>query len=462
MHAWHTIIFCAILLVPPANLGFFLSSSIDLILFLLFGRQKGRRERKRMPSMSVIVTALLIALLGGGSDVAAQTRCRGILKKGHGSSLWYDNFPIGRTDQPAPLCDGTVDVQQDGSICVTGRVTYEQLSEAVGKPIRAPASTSITITGHMVSGSANVGLGTEWGFLYDYITSYTVEGKEYVAASNNETSIVDDLLAASRGIIEKVCLSADFARDPAWYRVSHRSWRVGNLDAVEVEKANIVYFSRYTAVAEYFSGAEPPSVLSANALMRFLTSLGGFVPGAALRILPLTGATGIFRAAINGPVSTDRHPQPLTSPDTAVEDIQIDTEWDTFVAALEEGLFTTNKLPLYFGAFVRKLTPLGSDPNGCWKVPVAAIDVQAPLGRAAELDEFVASTVYPALSKLGTVSLHLGKRLPEGSEILQSALNFYQSCGAELDVAPAKCYHPVCKRTTAVDAFEYPPGLYAE
>ena len=90
--------------------------------------------------------------------------CRGGSSPPHQASLWHDGFPSATT--PAALCEGSVVEQNDGTICIDGRLTYAQIAEALGRPTFAPAASSISINGHLTGGSANFVFGAEAAFLY--------------------------------------------------------------------------------------------------------------------------------------------------------------------------------------------------------------------------------------------------------------------------------------------------------
>lgn len=126
--------------------------------------------------------------------------------------------------------------------------------------------------------------------------------------------------------------------------------------------------------------------------------------------------------------------------------------------AIENGLF--KDWPLYGGAVIKRIS---ASDQGCWSVDAAALDIQLPINRGDELDDFVNSVIYPTLTDLGgTVSLHFGKRIPENSDTLQSALNFYEDCGVEvgLDLGTEDCFHPLCNRGNSADSFTYPAAYY--
>jgi hypothetical protein len=186
-------------------------------------------------------------------------------------------------------------------------------------------------------------------------------------------------------------------------------------------------------------------------------------PVLASAIPGLLGLTGLLRCLlVGGTFGLEQHPLPLVAPAAAapVENIQVDTEWSTLITAIDAGLFSSTALPFNMGIVIKKIVPTGD--YSCWTEPAAAIDVLAPIGRSGLVDKYVEGVLFPALSAIGSVGLHLGKRLPAGSNVLQSALDKYAGCGAALNVEPSTgCYHPICTRTATPTAFEYPPQYFS-
>lgn len=403
--------------------------------------------------------------------------CRGIGAPPHQSGLWHEGFPGLRT--PTALCEGTIDVQGDGTICVTGRVTYEQIVLATGRPTFSPAAPTISINGHMVTGSANVVLGPEARFLYDFVKSYTVDGVVYSAGP----TMLDNLLAASRGTIDGVCLDGSFAPyGPPGYKIASTRWGPGNVNIGEFTNANLVFVSSHSVVAEFHTAADPwagwndgffgmllrPPLLGGSSwseavgMWLFNTIANIPVPSVITSAIPgYLGITGVFRCLlVGGTFGLEEYPLPLVAPPAAVENIQVDTEWSTLITAMNAGLFSSPTIPFNLGIVIKKIQPGGD--NSCWTVPAAAIDVQAPIGQSDLLDQYVEGVLHPALSAIGSVGLHFGKRLPAGSNVLQSALDKYAGCGAAVDLEPANgCYHPMCTRTATPTAFEYPAQYFS-
>lgn len=153
--------------------------------------------------------------------------------------------------------------------------------------------------------------------------------------------------------------------------------------------------------------------------------------------------------------------RPLTAPDLRVEDAQLDTDWDTFMLAVNSGVLA--ELPSGMSVIAKKVSPITT--NGCWDVDVATIDFQVPLGFEDDLDTYIEDVFYPKLLELNSsveVTFHFGKRILAGSTVLQAALIKYASCGATLNPTVETCYHPMCARTTTPSEFEYPAMYFKE
>lgn len=322
-----------------------------------------------------------------------RTRCR---KKGlipHQQGLWQEGFP--NSEEPVALCEGTVTMEDDDSICTEGRVTYDQIAEVAAENdryIRAPAATDISVPGHLISGSSNLVLGSEAFLLYDFISSYTIGGVTFAA----DATMTDNLLAASRGTVDAVCFTPDFVQRESYYKIKHDFWlpRSASIDFSRAEDANILYFGFFSAVAEYHTEVDAP-VVSGHAQLFLISFVASIVPAFVFNVIPFLGFTGIFRLFTTGTMSTAKFPQPLDAPPVLVEDVQINTEWTTLIKAAEDGLFTDgdDKVPLYFGVLIKRIQP--SPTNACWNVETAAIDIQAPQGWGDKLDDFVKNQVLP-------------------------------------------------------------------
>jgi len=416
--------------------------------------------------------------------VVAQKPCRNSKNRAtHLASLWNDDLPYYGGEQPLyAVCDGTVTVDADsGEICVAGRVNYQQLMEFLdNRAVYQPAVRTISITGHLTAGSGNVVLGGRARYLYDFVTSYTVDNVTY-SAQHSDNNIVDQLLAASRGTIDGVCFAAELQQsEERWYGISHDTYSLGGVDYDNLRNnpdIGLWFFGAFNSVVEYHPTNRPaPNFLSkilSRALLSFTNGVVYLVPSIFYRIVPVFAVTGTSRRLVFGTFSTKEYPNPFTAPDNlgAIEGVQIDTPWDNLVDAVQQrGLFTSgvnnsNKVPLYFNVVIKRIQPAATDNNfNCYGTGtvMAAIDVEAPLGRADEMDAFIENIVYPALSaNNGTVGIHFGKRSPPNSSILQSALDVYEACGAKVGLgAMEKCYHPLCERKATPSVFEYPEAYY--
>ena len=97
-----------------------------------------------------------------------------------------------------------------------------------------------------------------------------------------------------------------------------------------------------------------------------------------------------------------------------------------------------------------------------WPDP-ACLEARLALTRLQHVGSIAPSNqvLYPALSAIGTVGLHFGKRVPAGSPVLTAALDKYAQCGVALGLSPADCYHPLCSRTVTPSAFKYPLPYFA-
>jgi hypothetical protein len=301
-------------------------------------------------SASTSFLLLSVLALSSPSPSAEKTEktCRtGTVRVPHQNSLFKRDFP--NDENVEALCEGTVTVQSSGEICMSGRVSYAQLAESVGKPIRAPAALSISVTGHLVAGTPNVVLGSEATYLYDYVTSYTCGETLY----NADSLMTDRLLSGDCGIITNVCLKASFAQDESFYDFSHDWWSPQKAQEEKYTNANIIYVSSFAIITEYHVPSAKPTLLGTltQSLIGFATNL---VPGFIFNYAPALGATGVFRYLVWGSVSTAKVPQPLSAPDVMTENYQIDTAWTTLMSAMRDGLFTEDLLPTSLVSSSRK------------------------------------------------------------------------------------------------------------
>jgi len=417
---------------------------------------------------------LLFSVVTDG--VYAQRSCRNSNRRpNHVNSLWEQDFPNDQANAVA-ICEGTVSMQQDsGEICINGRVNYQQLMEELDNPsIWQPAARTISVNGHLTAGSCNVVLGGKTRYLYDFVTSYTINGTSYVASERS--NIVDDLLAASRGTIDAVCFSSDFQQEEErFYSISHRAFALDSIDYDLLRNRDdigLVFFGNVNSVVEFHNdNIDPPSRFQSLSSRARLNAINAFVyatPSFVYGLLPVFVLTGTTRLATAGVYSTRDFPNPFTAPDTlgAIEGVQIDTPWETIVSAAEAGLFSgDDRVPIWFNVVIKRIVAVGTNYK-CWGEAgriMASIDIEAPLGFADELDDYIENTIYPKLVVAGgPVAIHFGKRSPPNSSVLTSAMNFYESCGVEtnLQVAVEDCIHPLCERKPAPSVFHYPPAYY--
>jgi len=388
----------------------------------------------------------------------------------HIRSLWKEGYPIA-TGSDVAMCEGTITLAENGEICIDGRVSYLQLANFVqessefteSQSIFAPAAKTISINGHLTTGTGNIINGDKATLLYNYVTSYIVDDTKYTSNS----TMTDMLLAASRGTIDGVCLDPDFVQEETFYEITHSSWAPDSVDIDDFSTGNLFFGSRTRVIAEYHTRLnKEPSFLwrrISMARMILFNLVAEFpTPQFVYDLFPVFQLTGILRANIvgTGQFSTSTVPQPLLSPlGVNVENIEMETDWSTFLLLVDNGIFS--EFPRKAGSLAKKIVPIGT--NACWTEPIAAIDFQIPLGFATELDDFVENVFYPKLLELNSsakVTLHFGKRVPPNSNVLQAALNNYESCGVTLNPIVETCYHPLCARTVTPSTFEYPSKYY--
>jgi len=394
----------------------------------------------------------------------------------HLSILWQDGLPDHTTEADKPLCEGTVTVQANGDICIEGRMTYAQLIDELGNdpPIFQPAVGTISVPGQLISGSGNVIIGPEIRYIYDFVTSYKINNVSYSA----DATIVDNMLAASRGTIDEVCFDSSLrASEEAFYRVTHDYFFLSGIDFHKIESrlddVGLWFFGNLGTVVEYHTYAERPGFFQfpfvTKAFLDIINFSAGLLSPSLLNIIPAFALTGITRLAVLGTLSTKEYPNPLPAPESleAVESVQIDAKYDTVIAAIKDGLFITSEeiVPFYFSVVIKQVNAVGTNFK-CWGegTRMAAIDIQAPPNQGPQMDAYIENVVYPKLSKFGDVAIHLGKRSPPNSSILASALDFYKTCGVEigLTVDSTECYHPICERKTTPTTFQYPAAYYTD
>lgn len=224
--------------------------------------------------------------------------CRaGESMKPHQNGLWTDNFPDSGCEDCVALCNGDISTNDDGEICVDGRVTYKQIQEFTGKPTYAPTSNTISNTGHFIAGDAYTMLGDAFYFIYDLVSSYTVNGTTYDA----DASMVDNVLVASKGTIENICYKTDFVRDETEYiEVSHATFLPGSADTGVLDSASVIFVSAMGLTGEFYNKVDGPNVLTP--LSNFRLTLQYFLasfptPAITLQYVPVSIVSVIIHAS---------------------------------------------------------------------------------------------------------------------------------------------------------------------
>jgi len=406
---------------------------------------------------------------------SAVEYCRPTTTTNHGPGTWTDLFDL---LQPTSVdlravCDGELILPSNSpdEFCSRGRMTYQQLATQLDGfgftgGLAAPAATSISLTGHLLTGSGNVVLGSSARFLSSYVTSFKVEahdGSVIESVAPDAAAFTDLLLAASRGVIQEVCYSRDILQPESAYQITTTFWRGPLTDASALGDVSVSFFSRYFACIETHSEGSIHEVsrLSALAMSLFNAFANIPLPSWLLRIVPVLSLSGLLRQIfIGGTYSTAEFPQPVVAPDLAVDVAQVDAPFSSFLSIVDSGFFADNLVP-YGGGVLLKRIPPAADGTSCWDVEVASIDIQIYAGGGDLLDAYL-DQLYGALSQHGPVSMSVGKRLtPSGSRLLNSTKNFYAQCGAQTDLdTDTPCYHPFCRRTSELHNFEYPAELF--
>lgn len=402
----------------------------------------------------VITPLLLFSLFTGFASAVEYCRNPGTIT--HQNGVWSESFPNNQGNVKA-LCEGSLTTTEEGEFCIDGRMTYKQIKEALGyKNIFSPAASTISVQGHLVSGTGNAVLAGKAYYLYDFISSYTVDGTDYT----DGTDILDNTLAASKGTISKVCFYSNLTQPVSHYEIRHTTSLMSGVDMEKLADANIVFAGKYQVTMEHHVTVEEPSgiwsSLSNLRMSLFNLSTGFPTPDFVLALIPVFPLTGILRQLIigSGTFSTADYPQPLEAPDLAVENIQIDAPWTSLMTVMENGIFGDQ--PGLQGALIKRISA-SADSVGCWKEDMASIDMQAPKSAQVDLDNFAENVLLPALQAEGDVTLHLGKRLVTGSNMMAAAMSKFESCGASVNLSPSPCYHPACTRSGVVSQFEFPP-----
>lgn len=203
--------------------------------------------------------------------------------------------------------------------------------------------------------------------------------------------------------------------------------------------------------------------------MDFYNSLAGIIPSFIYRVLPILSIAGLTRLVLFGVFfSTSRHPNPLVALDLIgdLDAVQLDTQWEALVTAIDNGLFSGDSaLPINFNVVIKRIVAVGQNFK-CWGegTIMASIDIEVPGGSGEALDEYIDGKIFPAIQTAGgNLTLHFGKRSPPNSLVLQSTIDFYAACGVEtnLTISDSSCYNPICDRTVTPRRFKYPDQYYA-
>ena len=296
------------------------------------------------------------------------------------------------------------------------------------------------------------------------VNSYIINGTNY---TSNET-MIDNLLAASRGTIDGVCFDPSFVQPEQFYKLSYKFYGPSSVDLDAFDSSNLIFASSVGVVLETQTVMDsvPSFLVRVISRLRFqaLFLVSSFpTPQFVYDLFPIFSFTGYLRRIILGlsQLSTAEFPNPLVAPDAYVENIQMDIEWSDLLLLVDNGIFS--QFPSKLGAIIKKISPKAGTFS-CWKTDVASVDLQIPLQYGQDLDDFVNDVLYPKLLELNSsakVSFSFGKRLPEGSAALKNALDTFALCGASLSLSVDKCYHPMCRREVTPTDFEYPEKYYA-
>lgn len=391
----------------------------------------------------------------------------------HMASYWTTDF--GNETGYVALCNGKIEVQSDGSICVEGRVTFKQLREALNKPVYRPTAETVSVNGMLITGSCGVvQLGPKWHNMFDFVKSYTINNVKY----NADSSIIDNTFAASRGTIDGFCLYRNFTEPSEQYTTTFISSSIGQqtIDSNKLKDAFMVHISKVNMVAEFVDysnskvsgfqeffdyfrlniwewmvGRDPP------------TNIAPLLPG----IMSLTGTVRDYLFS-NGVYNTKDNPAPFSEDGNfhAIQQIEVHTEWSTFLKMVDLKFFEQTKLDLDTYIGVKHVT-VDSNTLGCFKEDVAAISIATPISDGAAAMFFVDRTLLTKIREVGgTFLFDAGQQVPPYSRNLDASLYKLQSCGVELDlnVKAKSCYHPLCKRARgeAPGKFRWPEEYYVK
>lgn len=400
---------------------------------------------------------------------ASQTICRDNKRlTPHGEGLWTD---IPSKASARALCEGKITKNDDIEICFEGRLTYAQVAEMTGLPIARPGSETISINGHLTGGVGNARLGTKIGYIYDYVRSYTINGSVFQASPD----MVNNLLAASKGLIDGVCLDKSITKPPSeGYRLMFKNMLISQFDK-NIEKwkdADIVYIGAGTVTAEFHTPISAEEVRRSDALWFKAMILFSRTP-LPVSLQWTTFFLGILRTSFlnNKTFLVEEFSSPQSTPNTPVENMSFELDQETFLRLVKDKGFLTDA-PYNLEIILRQIPGIQDSNNKVdRKTSYMVIDFITVQGHGAFLDKYFYENVFPLIRDEKYV-LHFGKRIPRDSsgssiEFLNGCLNFYKDNGIKLDVniplALEDCYHPFCARdaTTGPTIFVYPSKYFA-
>jgi hypothetical protein len=288
---------------------------------------------------------------------------------------------------------------------------------------------------------------------------------------------VDNLIVASRGTIDEICFVSELRQLEQWYEISYEMGADTSTLADLSQPVGNVFCGYFNCAIEFHKELDekPDDTLTQwlSAVRFYASTISlGLTPDWIFQYIPIFATTSIIRSvSLPGFYSTTMFPHPFRAPDRlgGGEVVQIDVHWEYFVKAIADGLFTQERPPLFFNVVTQRVLATGKNYK-CWNREgdsddtryIALINIEAPRGFAEQQDQFIDTVVYPALKKYtDDISIHFGKRNPPHSRILQSALDFYKKCGAQIALGTVEpCYHPTCERTNKPRDFTYPPQYY--
>lgn len=430
-----------------------------------------------------------------------DTHCLIASEEPNSANRWMAGFPASL--KPTAICNGHITLQENGDICVEGRVTFQQIMDHCNCPIWTTSSSTVSINGLLTSGQGSVSMGTQWKYIYDFVTSYRINGTDYTATPG---SALEHTFVASYGTVDAYCLDKSIREGPAYYEMDIAVYpRQLQVDASEIQDATTLFISCYALTVEYYRaidaenaealdildgtggafGLDAPRLIGdaieeildmfggsddapANATSNvagdndedselsspgFIAGLPGYFP--VLGLLRAVNLPGVYRTSsfVNGLYDGDS-----IKPS---EQIHFETSWKTFLSLVEDGFFQDNKPPLQMFVSIRRMTS-DSNSKGCWTEDTAGIVMGAP-SRAVDYLEDYADLVHEAImNRDSRMTLHFGKRVPRNPAIVQTALDTLESCGVTIDLEdPAvRCIHPNCHRRVETASWSWPSEYY--